>query len=457
MKALASPRIVLGSSACLRTALVTTVMALLAPVTAVAQQPSSVPGLVVSTPPPTGPTPSMPGLVVSTPSPQSGIAPPSPAIVAPAASQKARPKPTAPKSTASTAENAAPAKGPQGIAALINDEPVTAFEVDRLARFMALSTNISDRAKANMQARAQDPRTNDRLKAILQETIQTNQGKSREEVIAAFEVRKKQFVMNLQREAVDNARASVIPTLRKRALDELIEDRLKYQEAKRLSIAVGDDDMERAFKGVAERNKMSVQDFANHIKAQGADPVVMKGRLKTQIVWREVIRRRFGHTIAISNREVDKLVASSATGNEAMVELQLHKLTLATGGSSDQKIVAQRYEEAERIRSKFSGCKATSALAKSGNAKFEDLGYRKVASLEDPARTLLLNARDGEMIPPNPTASGVELYAVCGRRAAKLDEQKRQAAESELQVKEFDRIAQRHILDLRKDALIEIR
>ena len=419
--------------------------------------PPSMPGLVVSQPPAGSgaPPPPMPGLVVSAP-PGPGI-PMAPGFGAPPAAQpaaKPKPKP-APKKVAGPDPDAV--KAPQGIAALVNDEPVTAFEVDRLARFLALSTNITDRAKANMKAFAEDPQTNERLKAILQETIAANQGKSKEQILAIFEERKKQFVLSLQKRAIEGARSAAVPGLRKKAVDELIEDRLKFQEAKRLSVTVTDDDAERAFKSIAERNKLSLKEFTDNIRAQGADPDVMKSRLKTQLVWREVVRKRFGHTITVSNKEIDQLVQTSKAGEE-QTELQLHKITLSTAGKIDQKIMAQRLDEAEGVRAKFAGCKGTEALVKGrGDAKFEDLGYRKIASISEPTRTFLASARDGEMVPANLAVGGVELFAVCARRTVKVDEQKRQAAENELQQKEFERIAQRHLQDLKKDALIEIR
>jgi peptidyl-prolyl cis-trans isomerase SurA len=418
--------------------------------------PPSMPGLVVSTPPsaPGGPPPSAPGLVVSQPPPVGARPATAPPAAAPAS--QAKPKPP-PKKLAGPDPGAQVKKAPQGIAALVNDEPVTAYQVDRLARFMVLSTNIADRARANMKAIAEDPRTNERLKEILQETIKANQGKTREQVVAIFEERKKQFVIGLQKQAVEGARSSSLPSLRKKALDELIDERLKFQEAKRLSVVVSDDDADRAFKGVAERNKVSIQDFMANIRAQGADPEVMKGRLKTQLLWREVIKRRFGHTIAVSNREIDQLVQSSK-GGEDQVELQLQKITVQTSGKIDQKVMAQRFAEAEGLRGRFGGCKTMAGLGKDvAGAKFEDLGFRKAATVAEPTRSLLMQAKDGEMAPATLTAAGVELYAVCGRRVVKADEQKRQAAENELQFKEFERIAERHLQDLRKDALIEIR
>jgi peptidyl-prolyl cis-trans isomerase SurA len=82
---------------------------------------------------------------------------------------------------------------------------------------------------------------------------------------------------------------------------------------------------------------------------------------------------------------------------------------------------------------------------------------RKPASISEPTRTLLLNAKDGEMVPPTMGAGGLELYAVCGRKVVKADEQKRTQAQQELQQKEFEILAKRHLRDIRHDAHIEYR
>ena len=382
---------------------------------------------------------------------------------APAAQPQPKPKPK-PKAAAPVKQASADTGkragggGSQGIVALVNDEPVTAYEVDELAKFMALSANYQDKAKANMKTIAENPRTNERLKEILNETIQANQGKTREQVIAAFEARKKDFVISLQRQALEGAKSSVLPGLRKKAMDELIEERLKFQEAKRLTITSADDEVEKAFKSIADKNKMTPQQFMEFIKSQGSDAAVMKARFKAQMTWREVVRRRFGHMISFNTRDIEQFVANSKQGQQDSVELQLQKITLSTPGKLDQKIMAQRFEEAESLRRKFTGCKETVNLTKGiTHAKFEDLSYKSPSSIAEPERSKLLAASDGDMLPGSFTASGVELYAVCGRRTVKIDEQKRQQVENELQSKEFERMASRLLADLKKDALIELK
>ncbi|MEZ5816565.1 MAG: SurA N-terminal domain-containing protein, partial [Hyphomicrobiaceae bacterium] len=240
------------------------------------------------------------------------------------------------------------------------------------------------------------------------------------------------------------------------ALDELIEERLKLQEAKKLSIRISDKDVDNLFNDMAQRNKMTSAQFAEHLSRQGVDARVLKARLKASLAWREVVRKRYGHQISVSQRDIETLAMRS--GNEENQELKLALITIASPGNPDQKAMAARLAEANAIRQKFRGCRSMPQLAKAhANARFEDLGFKKVSTIAEPTRSLLLSARDGEMLPANLSGGSVEIYAVCGRRGVKIDEEKRQAAENQLTMQEFEKLAQRYLFDLRKDALIEIR
>jgi peptidyl-prolyl cis-trans isomerase SurA len=61
------------------------------------------------------------------------------------------------------------------------------------------------------------------------------------------------------------------------------------------------------------------------------------------------------------------------------------------------------------------------------------------------------------MVPPTLASSGVELYAVCGRKTVKIDEEKRLKAQQELTMREYDVLSRKLLRDLRTDALIEKR
>ena len=231
------------------------------------------------------------------------------------------------------------------------------------------------------------------------------------------------------------------------------------QEAKRLSVIAADDDVERIIKGIAERNKQTPEQFAQNLKNMGADITSMKARFKATLSWNDVIRRKFGHMVAISERDVDRYVATSGgTASGDQVELQVQRILLPIPGKLDQKAMAGHLAQAEAVRGKFSGCKSTPTAAASVNgAKYEDLGVRKPDAFQEPTRSLLLAAKDGEMLPATVGKGGVELWVVCSRTVLKADEAKRTEAQDQLRQKELEMLAKRHLKDLRQDASIEFR
>ena len=380
------------------------------------------------------------------------------AAAAPAAAAVQKPnKKTAKVTPAQPQPNKAASKSSgseQAIVALVNDEPITGYEVQQRAAMLA-GGSIGAKAQENFKAMLSNPKTTERLKAILQEVIAANPGKSKEQILAVFEGRKKDFAMSMQKQAVENAKSAALPGLKKTALDELIEEKLKLQEAKRLNAQVPDEEIDRIIDGIAERNKLSKAQLSASL---GGDLGPMKQRIRSTLSFNEVIRRKFGPQISISGKDVDKFVASAPGAGEEQVELQVQRITLTMPAKMDQAVVAQRVKEAEGIRAKFKGCASGAAIAQGiAGVKFENVGKRRPAQFQEPTRTLLLNAKDGEMLPPSVGENDVELWAVCGREVVKAEEQKRTAAEGELKQKEFDLIAKRHIKDLRTDAHIEYR
>ena len=336
----------------------------------------------------------------------------------------------------------------------VNDEPITAREISQRQRIMG-GADIQDKVKANMQRLIKAPGTSERLKAILDEVVKANEGKSRDEIIGIFEARKKAFAMGLQKQAVESARASVSPAVRKSAKDALIDERLKLQAAKTVGVVVSDDEVNKQIGIIAQRNKMTNEQFAQHLKGSGIDVETMKSRTKAEMAWMDTVRRKFGNQISITSRDVDRIVAAGPAAEEG-TELQLQRISLQLLNKVDQSALAKRQLEAEAARAKFTGCQQSAQLANSiPGARFEDIGARMPSAIPEPTRSLLLSARDGEMLPPAVGPTGIELWVVCGRNTVSADKQKREAAQDEAKQAEFQILAKKYLRDLRQDAVID--
>jgi peptidyl-prolyl cis-trans isomerase SurA len=337
--------------------------------------------------------------------------------------------------------------GTQSIVALINDEPITGYEIDER---VTLSLLGSPELQQRMQAKLKAGNVNDQFKAFALKRLQADPPKTEAEQQARVKLLQAQFVESLKGQVM----AEFKPTARQHALEELIEERLKMQEATRLNVVAEKDDVDRIVNGMAERNKMTPAQFAEHISKMGANIAGMRQRIKVSLSWADVIRRLYGHQIAVTSRDIDRFVATAEGQDD--VELRVHRILLAV--PPDQKQIAKRLSDAEAVRAKFDNCKSTSTLAGSvSGARFDDLGERRPGTIPEPTRSLLLAAHDNEMLPPTIGEGGVELWAVCSRKIIKAEDAKRQTAESELRQKEFEVLSKKHLKDLRQDAHIEFR
>ncbi len=337
----------------------------------------------------------------------------------------------------------------QSIVALVNDEPITGYEIQQR---VALAMLGAPEMQKKLQARLKAPNMNDQFKAFAIKRLQANPPKS--------EAEQQQRIKQLQGEFVASIKGQIekefVPTARKQALDELIDERLKLQEAKKLSVVAADDEVERILAGMAERNKMTTAQFGEHLQKMGANITVMRERIRASLSWTDVIRRKFGHQITVANRDVDKMVATTEAQDD--VELRIHRVLLNLPTNPDQKRLAQRLSDAENMRSRFTGCKTMDAMARGvSGARFDNLGDRRPSSLPEPTRSLLLAAHDDELLPATIGENGVELWAVCGRKVVKADSAKRETAQNELRQKEFEILSKKYLKDLRTDAHIEYR
>jgi peptidyl-prolyl cis-trans isomerase SurA len=348
------------------------------------------------------------------------------------------------------AVEAAVSGGQQRIVVIVNDEEITARDIDQRARFLGLSANIGEQAKEHFQTLAKSESTKEQLQKLEREVVTSNPGKTKDELVAIFQERQKQIGMALQKQALERARAGFLPKWRMQAAEELIEEKLKLQAARKLGVAVTDAEVKALLKEVSDRNKMTYDEFAQHLKEKGVDISTMGEKYRAGKAWREMIGRRYGAQATVSQRDVDLFLANiAAEAGVDTLELQLLKISLALAGRTDQTTWTRRYSEAEGLRRRFAGCKTMGDLAKStADSKFEDMKFVKPGSVAEPMRTMLLSAKDDEALPPVTTAAGVDLYAVCGRRVSG----DREKAMALLQNKELGILAERHLRNLKQEA-----
>lgn len=251
-------------------------------------------------------------------------------------------------------------------------------------------------------------------------------------------------------------------SIQRAAMEELIDDQLKLQEAKRVGTVIPDAQVEQAFAGIAARLKITPAMLTQGLAQQGIDAKSLKSRLRVQMAWQQMVVGRFGHSLSISDSQVvDALAkktpdgkAGQATGPATTAEYTLQQVVLVVakqGGNPDA-----RMREAEALRGRITSCDGlVAAVNPLSEAMVKSLGKRTEDELPEAFQGLLADVPVGRLSKPMRTPIGIEMIAVCGKREITGDFKVRTQVEDELRAKEGEVSARRYINDLRRMAVIE--
>ena len=194
--------------------------------------------------------------------------------------------------------------------------------------------------------------------------------------------------------------------------------------------------------------KRSLKKFLAGFRAQGVDPSTLKNRIRAQSAWRQVIRRVYGSRIR-SSKPSDLLV-HNAGGTILDVEIVRLKV------DGDQKKVAEKLIEAEKIRKGFKSCAGLGKQVKAfSGASIKTVKQTNLKDFRGDAQAVLQKAGEGEMTPPVVAGKTIELHAICSKKTiATADTSTTASTEDETQ-QQFQLYSVRHLKDMRSRALLK--
>ncbi len=254
-----------------------------------------------------------------------------------------------------------------------------------------------------------------------------------------------------------NSKAS--DALRKKVIENLISERVQLQEAAKNSVIIPDDQIDEVFSRVAKSNNMTGKQLTASLAQMGVNSITMKEQIRSRVAWRKVVQRKFRGQVSINASQIDKAISGEdPSSGKKETEFQLQRVQLKLPNGSDQRTIAARLVEAERIRQRFRSCANIAEVTKlARKATVKSVGRKSAAKMVQPTRAILLSAQEGQMTPPVITSSGIEMYAVCARRSVTRNDEQRKQVRSKLVSQEYNILARRHLRDLRQDAYVEYR
>ncbi|MBP2150475.1 peptidylprolyl isomerase [Xanthobacter autotrophicus DSM 597] len=245
------------------------------------------------------------------------------------------------------------------------------------------------------------------------------------------------------------------PISAKEALEELIEERIKIQQANRLKLDVDQKDVDRLFASIAERSGRTPEQLSSGFKQQGLGDRTFKQKLLADYVWGQYVRARSG---TVNIRDADVIAALQKRGETQMVATEYTLMPIVFVVPRNASNHAARLAEANALKSRFTDCDSGEQMAKSMREVVVRPKVTRLSS-EVPAqlKQILDKTEVGRLTPPEVAQAGVETFAMCGKREVRGESSQKREIKDELTTSQFTAESKKFMAELRKQALIEYR
>ncbi len=123
-------------------------------------------------------------------------------------------------------------------------------------------------------------------------------------------------------------------------LRSLVDERLQAQEAARLDVSVGDDEMGAAIRTLEERNNLPPGGLGNFIRSKRLDQSAVMEQIQAELLWSKIVTRRLAATVSVGEDEIDDAL-SRLEANRGLPEYRIAEIFLAVETPDVEREVAQ--------------------------------------------------------------------------------------------------------------------
>ena len=216
--------------------------------------------------------------------------------------------------------------------------------------------------------------------------------------------------------------------LRRQVLDALIDERVIITNARESGLRVEEAEIDRAVQNIAAQNQISMEVLRQRLAAEGMDYARFRATLRDQIMIERMREREVYRRIQISDEEVDKILDEERARINAAAETNLAQILVTVPERADEATVAARRERVMAALARVRGGEAFDAVAREvsedGNrARGGEIGLLPAARLPDVFIEATRLLRPGEVTAqPLRSGAGFHILKVVERKEIPLGE-----------------------------------
>jgi peptidyl-prolyl cis-trans isomerase SurA len=243
------------------------------------------------------------------------------------------------------------------------------------------------------------------------------------------------------------------PAGRDAALQSVEDDTLKLDETSKFKVRASDTDIGQQIAKAATKLKMSPEALLAAIRGAGVSETHLKDHFASRFTFSMLIQA-YNKGVEASEAQVRaELAKESSKGTDT--EYTVHQVVFTLPSAISIEKINNRMHEAEQLRTRFTDCASGLALARG----MDDVAVREEvrrhgSQLNDALRQMLDKTPTGHLTPPQRSAAGIEMLAVCNKGASKDDTAARTAISERILSSAYEAEAEKRLQELRSHAVI---
>jgi peptidyl-prolyl cis-trans isomerase SurA len=207
-------------------------------------------------------------------------------------------------------------------------------------------------AAANAAAPASPLRPGDHIAAVVNQ-----------ELVTAYEVN--QRLARARDEAKrNNQRLPAEAELRRQVLESLIEDRAMLSHARDSGVRVEEAEIDRAVASIAAQNQITMAQLRQQLARDGLDLARFRANVRDQMLIERVREREVAQRIRITDSEIDEFIEKQRGAAAGEVQYNIAQVLVTVPEGASEAVVAERRARAEAALARIRGGENFAVVAK---------------------------------------------------------------------------------------------
>jgi peptidyl-prolyl cis-trans isomerase SurA len=261
-----------------------------------------------------------------------------------------------------------------------------------LAQAQVQPSRANAEAAAAAVAKAGPLRPGDHIAAVINQ-----------ELVTAYEVNQR---MARARDEAQRSKQTLPPEaeLRKQVLESLIEDRAMLSHARDSGMRVEDADLDRAVANIAAQNQITVAQLRQQLARDGLDLARFRANIRDQLLIERVREREVAQRIRITDSEIDEFIEQQRGAAAAEVQYNIAQILVTVPEGANDSTLAARRAIAEAALARVRGGEAFATVAKAvsedaNKANGGEIGLKPADRLPDAFLEVVRPLANGEVAP----------------------------------------------------------